>query len=88
MKFALLSYKGTSSSEQAEKASTSAIANKSIFFIIQPSLNNYNFLGYYTGTNGTGKQIITKEGKLVSGVSPTTFITNTYALTFKECNKG
>lgn len=42
-----------------------------------PSLNNYNFLGYYTGTNGTGKQIITSAGKLVSGVSPTTFITNT-----------
>ena len=38
-----------------------------------PSRSGYTFQGYYTATDGGGKQIITKAGKLASGITATQF---------------
>ena len=62
--------------------------------ITKPTKSNYTFKGYYTGTNGSGKQIITSTGHLNSEFNATDFSAdstlyaywteNSYTLTYNN----
>ena len=54
-------------------------ATASISTISKPTRTGYTFQGYYTGTNGSGTQIIDSTGKIVGSQTYTTNNTTLYA---------